>query len=264
MPDPVTLLDVRNVTKDYRGLRPLRIERLTLAPGDVLAVPGFDAVTAEILVNLLTGASLPDTGDVLVLGRSTADVADATEWLTLADRFGIVSERVVLLEGLTVAQNLAVPFTLLVDPVPEGMAHDARRLGEEAGLSTGDFDDARSARPHRPFDGVFDWRGRSRWSRPCSCSSIRARRWRRPIFAARRAAGRAGRRSPPRRACAHGRSNERRGSRRPPRALESGDRRDDNRVALVSMAGRADLGAALDLDRLLEPSENRRPRRKRP
>lgn len=139
--DQAVLVDVHGLSKDYRGLRPLRIDRLTLRAGDVLAISGFDEVTAEVLVNLLTGAVLPDTGVVRIFGRSTADIADGTEWLALVDRFGIVSERVVLLDDLTVAQNLAVPFTLEIDPVPDDVARDARRLGEEVALSTSLFDE---------------------------------------------------------------------------------------------------------------------------
>ena len=54
------LLELTSVSTDYRGLRPLRIERLTVASGDHVALVGFDRVTAELFVNLVTGAKLPD------------------------------------------------------------------------------------------------------------------------------------------------------------------------------------------------------------
>jgi len=38
------------------------------------------------------------------------------DWLAAVDRFGIVSERAVLLDVLSVVQNLAVPFTLEIEP----------------------------------------------------------------------------------------------------------------------------------------------------
>ena len=72
-----------------------------------MAVSGFDAGAAEVLVNLVTGASLPDEGEVRVLGQLTADIAGGDEWLASLDRFGIVSPRGVLLEGATIEQNLA-------------------------------------------------------------------------------------------------------------------------------------------------------------
>ena len=54
------LLDVRGVSKHYGGLRPLRLAALAVGPGDRVAITGLDAPAAEILVNLLTGATLPD------------------------------------------------------------------------------------------------------------------------------------------------------------------------------------------------------------
>ena len=110
--------EMRGIVKNYNALRPLRIAELSIAPGGRIAVAGIDAPGAEVMLNLVTGASLPDEGEVRVFGRNTADVSDGDEWLASLDRFGIVSERAVLLEGATLAQNLALPFALEIDPVP--------------------------------------------------------------------------------------------------------------------------------------------------
>jgi ABC-type lipoprotein export system ATPase subunit len=123
------------VSKDYRGLRPLRVDHLEVLAGDRVALVGFDQVSAEVLVNLVTGTALPDAGHILVFGRSTADIADASEWLAVVDGFGIVSERAVLLEGLTALQNLAMPFTLDVEPLREETRRRAGLLAEQAGLA---------------------------------------------------------------------------------------------------------------------------------
>ena len=49
---------------------------------------GVDGGAAEVLVNLVTGASVADRGVVRVLGRSNADIVDGDEWLASLDRFG--------------------------------------------------------------------------------------------------------------------------------------------------------------------------------
>jgi ABC-type lipoprotein export system ATPase subunit len=90
-----------------------------------------------VLVNLVTGASVPDEGEVVVLGRSTHAIADGDEWLASLDRFGIVSPRAVLLDGATLLQNLAMPYTLEIDPIPPGVASRAAALGVEAGIPGG-------------------------------------------------------------------------------------------------------------------------------
>ena len=47
------------------------VQQLDLRRGQALALLGFDAATAEVLVNLITGgAILPDTGEVIVFGRA--------------------------------------------------------------------------------------------------------------------------------------------------------------------------------------------------
>ncbi|HZR26162.1 MAG TPA: ATP-binding cassette domain-containing protein [Vicinamibacterales bacterium] len=131
----MTILDIHDVTKDYRGLRPLRLQQLTVADGESVALLGFDRITAEVLVNLVTGASLPDSGDVRLFGRSTAAIGDSAEWLSIVDRVGIVSDRAVLLEEMTVIQNLAMPFTLDIEPPPEDVRRRAESLAREVGIA---------------------------------------------------------------------------------------------------------------------------------
>ncbi len=132
MPEPI--LHLSGVTKQYGALRPLRIERLTLAAGDQVALLGLDQPAAEVLINLLTGATLPDSGLVHVFGRSTAEITDSTDWLATLDRFGIVSERAALLEPMSAIQNLAMPFSLEIEPPPPAVAEQASMLASEAGL----------------------------------------------------------------------------------------------------------------------------------
>ena len=62
---------------------------------------------------------MPDEGDVHVDGKNTRDIRTDTEWLSSLDRFGIVTERAVLLEGLPLAASMALPFTLAIDPMPD-------------------------------------------------------------------------------------------------------------------------------------------------
>lgn len=133
------VLDVRGVVKDYRGLRPLRIQQLELRQGQSVALLGFDQFAAEVFVNLVTGAITPDAGEVRVFGQSTADITDGDAWLASLDRFGLLSQRAVLLDQLTVAQNLAVPFSLELDPIPEAVRRDVLRLAREVGIDERDL-----------------------------------------------------------------------------------------------------------------------------
>jgi ABC-type transporter Mla maintaining outer membrane lipid asymmetry ATPase subunit MlaF len=128
------ILEIAGVTKNYSGLRPLRLQSLKLDAGERVAIGGLDAPAAELLVNLVTGASVPDEGEIRVFGRRTTDVTDGNEWLSSLDRFGIVSERAVLLEGATLAQNLALPLTLDIDPVRPEVLGRVKTLAAECGF----------------------------------------------------------------------------------------------------------------------------------
>jgi ABC-type lipoprotein export system ATPase subunit len=134
-PSCPSALEITNLVKNYSGLRPLRIAALSLAHAERVAIAGIDAAGAEVLVNLVTGATLPDAGEIRVFEQSTAAVANGDEWLASLDAFGIVSERAVILEGSSVQQNLALPFTLEIDPVSPEMAARVSNLADECGIA---------------------------------------------------------------------------------------------------------------------------------
>jgi len=131
VPDALVLT---NVEKQYGGLRPLRVRNLRVPAGHLTMLIGFDRPAAEVFVNLITGASLPDAGEVEILGRPTRAIADSDEWLAFVERFGIVSERIVLLEAMTVAQNLALSFDLDLEPVPPAIMTRVEQLASEVGI----------------------------------------------------------------------------------------------------------------------------------
>lgn len=128
------VLRLSGVRRQYHGLRPLRVQALTVEAAERVALSGFDAGAAEVLVNLITGASVPDEGTVEVCGRATHAISDGDDWLAWLDRFGIVSPRAVLLDAATLGQNLAMPLTLQIDPVPPDVAARVETLALDVGL----------------------------------------------------------------------------------------------------------------------------------
>lgn len=128
------LIEVSGIRKQYGALRPLRVNAWQLPPGGRVTLRGFDAQAAEMFSLLLTGAALPDEGIVTVAGRDTRDIATDTEWLESLDLFGMVTGRAVLLDTMTIEANLALPFTLSIDPVPEEIRRAVADLADETGL----------------------------------------------------------------------------------------------------------------------------------
>jgi len=130
-----TVVAIAGLVKDYQGLRPLRVKSLDVGRGERVAIAGFDRTAAEVFVNLLNGAILPDEGEVRLFGRPTSDLRDEDDWLTSLERLGIVTPRAVLLEQSTIEQNLALPFTLDIDELPEDARERVRELAAEVGLA---------------------------------------------------------------------------------------------------------------------------------
>ena len=135
MPDPRdVVIDVRDVQKDYRGLRPLRLRRFEVREGESVALLGFDLAAAEVFVNLITAATVPDAGEVRAFGQLTTTIADADTWLRSLDRFGIVSERAVVLDNMTVRDNLTMPISMALHDVPADVRSAVETLAAEVGL----------------------------------------------------------------------------------------------------------------------------------
>ncbi len=148
-------IEFHNVVKNYQALRPLRVAALAVAEGQRVSLTGLDRAGAELFVNLVNGAVVPDEGEVRVFGRRTTQIADGTEWLASLDQFGVLTERAVLLEGSSLAQNLALPFTLEIDPMSaevrarvEGLARETELAEDRLDRPVGDAPPAIRMRVH--------------------------------------------------------------------------------------------------------------------
>jgi ABC-type transporter Mla maintaining outer membrane lipid asymmetry ATPase subunit MlaF len=136
MPSADVLIRLRGVSKDYRSLRPLRIAELDVTPGRSLALVGFDQMMAEVFVDLITGAILPDNGEVIAFGQPTSAIPDPNGWLATLDQFGLLTDRAVLVEQFTVEQNLALPLSITVEEMSPDVRARVADLATEVGLGT--------------------------------------------------------------------------------------------------------------------------------
>ena len=136
---PAPLVQVRNVVKDFRALRPLRLRHFDLGERDSVALLGFDQAMAEVLVSLITGAIVPDEGSIAVFGQETTTIANAEAWVGMLDQFGLISERAVTLDQLTTRQNLALPMSLQIETLPDDVGHRVSQIATEVGLTAAEL-----------------------------------------------------------------------------------------------------------------------------
>ncbi|HEX6164312.1 MAG TPA: hypothetical protein VFZ31_13155 [Vicinamibacterales bacterium] len=135
-----SLLEIRGLVKNYQALRPLRIRELNVPPGAVTSIAGLDAIAAETFVHLITGATLPDEGDVIMFGQNTRAITDSQAWFQSLDRAGLITARAVLIEAFSVLQNVAMSFTLDVDPIDPRVVPQAGAVARDAGIDPSLFD----------------------------------------------------------------------------------------------------------------------------
>jgi len=129
-----TIIEFRGVEKALGHTFPLRLNHFTFRENARVVLAGLPGVMGEAFMNLIVGALLPDAGDVIVFGQNTKEIRTDTEWLQSLDRFGLVSNRAVLLDQSTVAQNLALPLTLAIDPMSAETRAEVDSLAREVDL----------------------------------------------------------------------------------------------------------------------------------
>ena len=134
------LLEIRGLVKEHGGLRPLRIRELVVPPSTVRSISGIDSTGAEVFVNLVTGATLPEEGTVALFGQDTRAIADSVAWLKSLDGIGMVTARGILIEAFSVLQNIAMSYTLDVDPIDPRVVPQAGALAREVGIPGELFD----------------------------------------------------------------------------------------------------------------------------
>jgi len=103
------IIEIINVSKKLGGRPVLRGISLSVEAGQILAVVGPSGVGKSTLIKHMVGLMKPDSGDVLVEGRSVVK-ATRRELAEIRQAFGVVFQGAALLNSLSVAENVALPL----------------------------------------------------------------------------------------------------------------------------------------------------------
>lgn len=120
------------IVKTYQqgddAIRALRGVDVTVAAGEFLAVTGASGSGKSTLMHILGGLDRPDSGEVLLDGRSLSGASDEELALIRRRRLGFVLQFFNLLPTMNAAENAAFP--LLLDGVSDALERATRSLGE--------------------------------------------------------------------------------------------------------------------------------------
>ena len=97
------LLELRGIGKLFPGVTALEGAELTLRPGRVTALIGENGAGKSTLVKILTGIYQPDSGEILVEGRTVQFHAPEA---AQAARITAIHQETVLFDELSVAENI--------------------------------------------------------------------------------------------------------------------------------------------------------------
>jgi len=99
------LLEATSITKSFAGVHALEGVTFELRPGEVHALIGENGAGKSTLIKVITGAEVPDSGGLLVSGRSVRQMDPSA-----ARALGIAAiyQQPALFAHLTVAENIAL------------------------------------------------------------------------------------------------------------------------------------------------------------
>ncbi len=110
------MLVVHGLTKSYAGPRPRIVFTgvdLELSPGEYVAVMGESGIGKSTLLNLVAGLDCADEGSIELDGVELTTLDDDALTALRRKRMGFVFQAFHVLPYLTVAQNVALPLSLL-------------------------------------------------------------------------------------------------------------------------------------------------------
>lgn len=127
MPDTsVKPVELRQVVKRFKQgtflVEALKGVSLEVPQGQFVAVMGPSGCGKSTLLHVMSGLTLPDTGEVLVEGKALSKMSDARLTCFRRRRIGLVFQSFNLIPSLTAEQNIMLPLLI------EGGNVDSSRL----------------------------------------------------------------------------------------------------------------------------------------
>lgn len=103
MENDLFILQMKNVSKSYPGVKALDAVSFDVAPGEVHALVGQNGAGKSTLIEIIAGSVRPDSGEIIYQGRSYSHLEP---WESIRLGIQTVHQEVQLVEDLTVAENI--------------------------------------------------------------------------------------------------------------------------------------------------------------
>ena len=109
-----TLLDAKNVTKIYAKSQHPSLNKVSFSvtDGEFIAIMGASGSGKTTLLNVLSTIDTPTSGSITIKGVNLKNLTDSKAADFRRDNLGFIFQEYLLLDSLTIFENIAVPLTL--------------------------------------------------------------------------------------------------------------------------------------------------------
>lgn len=111
------ILQVTNVNKSYSGvgerLHVLKDINLSMEQGEIVAINGPSGIGKTTLLNIIGTLDTPDSGEILISGRSPENMNDDTLSRFRAENLGYIFQFHYLLPEFTALENVLIPAKIM-------------------------------------------------------------------------------------------------------------------------------------------------------
>ena len=109
-----TLLEAKNVTKIYAKSQHPSLNKVSFSvtDGEFIAIMGASGSGKTTLLNVLSTIDTPTSGSITINGVNLRNLTDSKAADFRKDNLGFIFQEYLLLDSLTIFENIAVPLTL--------------------------------------------------------------------------------------------------------------------------------------------------------
>ena len=131
------LLEAKEVTKIYaKAQRPsLNKVSFSVSKSEFIAIMGASGSGKTTLLNVLSTIDIPTSGSITIDGVNIKNLTDSGAADFRRDKLGFIFQEYLLLDSLTIFENIAVPLTLQKLP-PKKIENMVKSLAETFGIDS--------------------------------------------------------------------------------------------------------------------------------
>ncbi len=129
------LLEAKNITKIYANSQHPSLNKVSFSvtDGEFIAIMGASGSGKTTLLNVLSTIDTPTSGSITINGVNLKNLTDSKAADFRRDNLGFIFQEYLLLDSLTIFENIAVPLTLQKLP-PKKIESMIRNLAKRFGI----------------------------------------------------------------------------------------------------------------------------------